>query len=122
LTNRSAAHYAWLLGVIVLPIFCLGTALRLATATGLPKRWLWAAFALIGVSPVLLDWETGQVTVRALAVNLFAAGATKGGPASPWIPGIAFPLGAVLGLARYRRWRRDARSPDPDPAGSGPRT
>jgi hypothetical protein len=122
LSNRSAAHCVWLVGVIALPIFCLGTALRLATARGLPKRWLWAVFALVGVSPLLLDWTTGHVTVRVLAVNLFAAGATKGGPAAPWILGVAFPLGAVLGLARYRRWRREARSADPDPAGSGPRT
>jgi hypothetical protein len=65
---------------------------------------------------VSLNWATGSVAVRALAVQLLSAGAFQAGPASPWILSIAFPLGAVLGLIHYRRWRGRNADPESDRA------
>lgn len=112
LRGRSAVHVTWLLGVVGMPLFCLAVATRLVTARGMPKRWIWALVALIGVSRFSLDWTTGHVAFQPLYLTLFAAAATNAGPAAPWILTFALPVGAAVGLARYRSWVTVRRKPD----------
>lgn len=115
LQDRSVVHIVWLVAVIGMPLFCLTVAARVLTTRGMPKRWIWALVALVGVARFSLNWTTADVAVSPLYLTLFAAGATKAGPAAPWILSFALPLGAVLALVRYRRWiaiHQDTGAPD----------
>jgi hypothetical protein len=39
-----------------------------AVRSGIKRRWLWALFALLGVSPFILNWSTGDVAFNLLRV------------------------------------------------------
>jgi hypothetical protein len=110
--DRSLLHIFWLLIAVLNPLICIATAIRTATAAGMPKRWGWAVASLVGVFTLTLDWTTGAVNVNPVAFTLLGAGFIRPGPAAPWMISISFPLGAALALRQYRAWRRAPRPID----------
>lgn len=108
LGGKSALHYLWLLLTLLCAAASLGAAAFLATRRGMPRRWGWALLALVGVGACNLNWTTGETTFNLLNIQIFSAGAVKAGLAAPWILVFALPLGALLAVLRYRRWRARA--------------
>jgi len=109
--DKSPVHIVWLVIALLIPSLCVFSALRIATAKGMPKRKRWIIASLVGVGRFSLNWSTGAINVNPVYVVLFGAGATRGGPAAPWIITLSVPLGALLALRRYRDWRRDHVAP-----------
>ena len=99
---KSATSLAVLLAALCCAVLSLGVAARVAR-TRIPRRWLWALFALVGVGPLALNWTTGQVMFQLIGVQLLSAGIVRTGPASPWLVTVAFPVGAIAALERLRR-------------------
>ena len=61
---------------------------------------------LVAVGAVQLNWSTGAVFTSLVHLQLLGSGAVKQGIAAPWVLSAAFPLGAVLALAKRRRFLR----------------
>lgn len=112
LSGKSIGNYAMLVAAGVSLAFSLVVA-ALAVRSRLPRRWLWALFALLGSSDVLLNWTTGQIGSKLISVRFPTVGFSRVSPAAPWILAVAFPIGAVVVLYRLQRLRRPP--PDPDP-------
>ena len=105
LAGKPLLHYFWLLVTVACAAVSLGAMVFLATRRQMPKRWWWVLASIVGVSPVDLNWTTGEVRVRTMSVQFGSAGFQRTGPVSPWIITFALPLGAILGLDRHRRWK-----------------
>ncbi len=105
LMHQSARHYLWFVFALLMPLITLTVAVRLITAKGMPRRWLWAFAALIASPAFVLNWTSGQVAVQNSLFVLFGAAFTRPGAAAPWSLTFAMPVGAVVAYLRYRAWR-----------------
>jgi hypothetical protein len=107
--------------VLLLALGCAGLSVAAAVLVAkerIPRRWLWALFALLGVAPVTLNWATGEVSFQLLSVALFSAGFVRAGLGGPWLVSVAFPIGAIAALRRARRARSERVSSKPEVAES----
>ena len=77
------------------------------------RRWRWVAASLIGVSAVYVNWTTGEVSSQLFTVQLFSAGAVRASEFAPWILAFSFPVGTLIALERYRKWRAERNSSAP---------
>jgi len=110
LRGKSAAHYVLALIAIALPLFMVVTAVQVVRRR-VPRRWLWAVAALVGVGKLSLNWTTGAIALQPLQFQLLGFGIFRaGGPYLPWFLSVAFPLGATVAQFRMRR----ARDPQAD--------
>jgi len=107
-TGKSVRHYLWFVATVLCAVVSLGSALFIATRRRMPKRWRWVLLSLLGVGAFRLNWTTGVIDVGLLQVQLASAGFVRAGVAAPWILSFAVPLGALIGLSRYRQWRVSA--------------
>ena len=105
LEGRLPRHFLWLLLTVLSVAMSLGTAVYLAARRAMPGHFWWALLALFGVATFSLNWTTGAIRFNLLAFLLGGAGVFRPAPAAPWIITFALPVGAVVALARYRRWR-----------------
>jgi hypothetical protein len=108
-SGKPAGQYLWLAVGIAMMLIAFGCSGWVAMQKGFPKRFLWAFVALIGVGSSFLDWTSGEMGSKVFHWILFCFGATKGGPASPWLFSFAFPAGAFLAVSRVRKWRADGQ-------------
>jgi hypothetical protein len=90
------------LGIVGFVLWTVAAVLR----SGMPRRWLWAAIALVGVGAVTFDWTTGAMTLELLRVQLLSAGLMKSGVAAPWLVILSVPVGAVIASERLANWSR----------------
>lgn len=104
LEGRSFKHYFWLGMAVLMFLTCLCVAVLVGLSKGMPKRWLWAAVALIAAPVFVLNWTTGGWQFRPVALVLFGAAVSTGGPATPWVLQFGVPVGAALALLRRQRW------------------
>lgn len=108
LHNKTPLHYAVLLAAVLAPLTCL---IALALVVQAPKfRWKWAfaLLCLIGLTRFSLNWQTGEALFQPINVTLLATGVTKvGGKFAPWVLSVSPPIGALIGLWRARKARRD---------------
>jgi hypothetical protein len=113
LGGQSVGRYLLLLAMVLAVVTSLVTAVVVARTRGMPKRWGWAALALVGVGQFSLNWTTGEWAFHPLQFALFSAGFLKVGPVAPWILAVALPAGAAVALWRRQRWRDgvDASAP-----------
>jgi hypothetical protein len=120
LTHSLSESYAfsagWSLGgalFLIAALAILGFVLWTVASvlrSGMPRAWLWAVVALVGVGAVAFNWTTRAMTLQLLAVQLLSAGLTKGGIAAPWMVVLSVPLGAVIASERLATWRRRTRT------------
>ena len=110
LANRPARHYLWLAFALLVPVCTIGTAVHVAR-TRVPRRWAWAAVALVATPVFALNWSSGEVSTQIVRLVLFGGAAFRPGPTSPWILSFGLPTGALLAYLRVRRWRRGLEGP-----------
>lgn len=107
LVGKSPIHYLVLAGVVIVPLFVLGTA----GWALFRRRWVWAVLALFSVMAFKLNWATGAWSFLPLSFNLFGAGFMKMGSAfAPWILTVGLPLPAILFWALGKHRRKPAKS------------
>ncbi|HZW15376.1 MAG TPA: hypothetical protein VFF66_03875 [Brevundimonas sp.] len=118
LAGKSPLHYVVLIGAILAPLTCLGTA----GVAAWRRRWGWMIFSLFGFGQLVLNWNTGEWHFQALHFSVLSAGFFKGmGPFDPWTLMLSLPIPAVLfwALRRYRPKvrppKKGARAADPAP-------
>jgi len=113
LSGRPARFYVVVFAAIV-SFLCSLTALLFVFRTKMmPRRWLWAIVALIGVCQYTINWSTGEGGWSLLRVQLFGAGALRSG-ISPWLVSFSLPLGAAWALwHRYQFLRGPSRADAP---------
>lgn len=115
LRGKSAGHYL----ILALLIVCVGASFSvaiLALRTPMPRRWLWALLALVGVSGLTFNWTTGEAGVQLLTVQLFGGAVMRAGPAGPWFLKAAFPIGALMTWRRIQQARQPAPTSDTPPS------
>jgi hypothetical protein len=69
------------------------------------RKWLWLVFVALGVVQFQFNWTTGAWGIQPLAFLLLGAGYTQAGPVAPLVFTLAFPLGALVFLARRKALR-----------------
>lgn len=95
LSGKSTAHYLALFLAVAIPAFILYTFV-VCLRSPLTWRWklLWSIFILIGLTQIVFNWTTGQVSVNILSVQFFGAGFFK--PTfQPILLLLSVPLGAI---------------------------
>lgn len=103
LRGKSPMHYVIAVIAAALPVFMVVTAIQVVRRRP-PRRWLWAAVALVGVGKLSLNWTTGSIGFLPLQVRLLGVGIFQaGGPYAPWVLSVALPLGAIIAQIRMRR-------------------
>jgi len=65
----------------------------------MPRRWLWAVFALFGVGTFAMNWTTGAVSSNLLYIELLGS-IQRDGLAGPWLISVSFPLAAIVALRK----------------------
>jgi hypothetical protein len=114
LANMGPAQLVVLLVAIGLALFEIATAVIVAR-TPMPRRWLWAVFALFGVGTFAMNWTTGAVSSNLLYIELLGS-IQRDGLAGPWLISVSFPLGAIVAL----RKRSQALATSANPPGANP--
>jgi hypothetical protein len=110
LSNRSARYYLWLAFALLVPGCTIGTAVYVAR-TRVPRRWVWAAVALIATPVFALNWSSGEVSTQIARFVLLGGAIFRPGPTSPWTLSFGLPTGALLAYLRVRRWRKSLEVP-----------
>lgn len=115
--DKSATHFAFLLLALGAAGLSLVSAVRLALAREMPRRWRWVAFSLIGVTKISINWTSGAAAFQLLSVTLLSAGTVKAAAAAPMFIYFSFPIGAILALQHLSSWQRTRVQPDHIEAG-----
>jgi hypothetical protein len=102
LSARTWRHYLILTLALVSVFVSVGSAILIAR-TPMPRRWLWAFIALLGLGQIGIDWTSGDVFVNFLRLQLLGAGFVRPGSVGPWIISFSLPVGAVWALWHHRR-------------------
>jgi hypothetical protein len=98
--GKGPLHYLVFALAVAIPIFIV-YALTICIRTKIPKRkWLWLLFVAIGLVQFQFNWSNGAWDINPISFSLLGAGFVKAGPVAPYIFTVAFPLGAILFLAR----------------------
>lgn len=106
LRGKSAIYYLFLICALAALLFSLYTCVTVIRSK-MPRRWLWALLALIGLIQFTLNWTTGETSLQLIRVQLLCASIFRpGGPYVPWFFSFSLPLGALVSLVRLSDWRR----------------
>jgi hypothetical protein len=107
LSGKSALHYAVLVASLAAVSLSIYALIACARAAGLPRKWAWVLFILVGFGTLALNWTTGEWRVELFRVQLLSAAFTR--PLyGPWTLQVSLPLGAILFLLRRKS------GPDPE--------
>jgi hypothetical protein len=98
MANAGPAQVAVFLLAIGLALFELATTVIVAM-TPMPRRWLWALFALFGVGTFAMNWTTGAVSSNLFYIQ-FIGSIQRIGLAGPWFVSVSFPVGAIVALRK----------------------
>lgn len=101
LSGKGISQYTALVLAIFLPLYSLYALVLCIRTKELKKKWLWAAFIVIGLGKICVLWTTGLWSFNIFCVQLFSAGAVAQ-LYSPRVISLSIPLGAIVFL-RYRK-------------------
>jgi len=101
-SEKGPVHFAFFLLALAIPIFSL-YSLVVCARTKMRRKWLWIIFILFGVATFRINWTTGQMDYQLLSFQLLGASVFKMGFCAPWIVSVAFPVGAIVFLAKRRK-------------------
>jgi hypothetical protein len=103
--GHSFGDFVWFGCAIANVLLSLGTVVIIWRAKAMPKRKRWMALALFGGGKFTLDWATGATTYSIASFQLFGASFTYASAASPVLISFSVPVGALVALQVWRRWR-----------------
>ena len=108
--NARAAQLSRLGLMISIVAFALWAAVLVAR-TPMPRRWGWAAVALLGLGKFAINWTTGQTTASFLSLPILVGSIGRGDILGPWIVAFSLPIGALVALLRRRHVLQIQRKP-----------
>ncbi len=102
LLKKGPSQYLILTMGIAVAVFSLYSLVRCILARIGWRKWVWAAFILVGLTKLTVNWTTGELRFDFPAVVLLWVDAipVKYGP---WMISASLPLGAILFLVFYRK-------------------
>ena len=92
----SPLHYAALVCEVFFLLFMLVSFVTCLRTKMIRRKWLWAIATLIGWGSFQFNWASGVLAYQWLSFQIIGMGATKAGPAAPWILATTLPVGAML--------------------------
>lgn len=98
MTRRGVGAVLVLTSLILAPMVTLIALVRLWRAPR-SRKWPWALFILLGIGKLMVNWNTGQIAVQLLAIQLFS-GSVFQMLTGDWILAVSLPLGAMIYLLR----------------------
>jgi hypothetical protein len=100
LANRSPGQLAFFGLAITSPLLMVAALIKVLRTPGLTYRWLWCAFALVGLFSFQMNWANGVMLVQWMALQIIGFWIAKGPSAfQPWMIGATVPIGALLILS-----------------------
>jgi len=97
LAGRSPGQLAFFALAFTSPILMLAALIKVLRTPGLQNRWLWAAFALVGLFSFQMNWGNGLVLVNWMALQIVGFWLVKGpSQFEPWMISSTVPIGALL--------------------------
>ena len=119
--GKGLGQVLFLALVVAVPLFILYALVRVFRTPGLGKRkYLWAAFVLVGLVQVTLNWTTGDININPLSFQLLGAGFMSNGPYAPWVFAVSLPVGAILFLIKHRGGNKEDTDQSPPAVEEGP--
>ena len=92
----SPLHYAALVCEVFFLLFMIVSFVACLRTKMVRRKWLWAIATLIGWGSFQFNWASGVLAYQWLSFQIIGMGATKAGPAAPWILATTLPVGAML--------------------------
>lgn len=117
LRGQTSRHYLWLSVALLGSLISIGSAIFIATRRQMPRRGWWVLGALVGIGSFTLNWSNGAYAFSLASVQLFAGGWVRAGPYSPIMISFSIPIGAILALRSYRRWKAAGAAQAPESTG-----
>ncbi|HVH30983.1 MAG TPA: hypothetical protein VNA31_04885 [bacterium] len=99
LSGKSPAHYLTFGLAVLIPLFVLGAEVVCFRAP-IRRRWAWMVVTLLGAPVTSFNWATGEAHTASFDVLLLGGGWLRASAYAPVIILWAFPMGAVIFLAR----------------------
>lgn len=97
LSRRSPGQLAYFALAFTSPLLMLAAFIKVLRTPGLQNRWLWAAFALVGLFSFQMNWASGAMLVQWMALQIVGFWLTKGpSQFDPWMISATVPIGALL--------------------------
>jgi len=105
LRARTWHHYLILTCALASLLLCVGSAVLVAR-TQMPRRWLWAFTAIVGLGKIGINWTSGELFVYLPTLQLLGASYLRPGTVGPWIVSFSLPVGALWALWHRRSIRQ----------------
>lgn len=97
---------AWIL-VLLTVLYALVRCLQ----TKMKDKWLWFIFIFFGVCNIVINWTTLALAFEPFRMSPLGVGIGRVDITQPWLLSVAFPLGAVMFLAKRKHLQLE---PDPN--------
>lgn len=107
LSGKSVIHYLVFAGCVLVPTFIL-VVLIICIRSRIRRKWLWIIFILLGFGQFQLNWTTGHFNFQPISFVIPGASFFRPGMYSPWVLGVAIPVGAIVFLIFRRKLLRPA--------------
>lgn len=102
LSDKTFFEYFFLFVVFLVPAFILYTFI-LCLRLKFEKRSFWLIFVLLGFIQYDMNWATGRLGLRPIAMVFFGSQFYHGPDFTPWVLSTSVPIGAVLFYWKRRK-------------------
>jgi hypothetical protein len=100
LDGRSPAQLAFFALAITSPLLMLAAFVKVLRTPGLTYKWLWAAFAFVGLFSFQMNWATGAMLIQWMSLEIVGFWMAHGvSRFDPWMISATVPIGALLILS-----------------------
>jgi hypothetical protein len=97
LDNRSPGQLIYFALAVTSPLLMLAALVKVLRTPGLQNRWLWAAFALVGLFNFQMNWASGTMLIQWMALQIVGFWMVHGpSQFEPWMISATVPIGALL--------------------------
>lgn len=107
-SGKPLGNYAMLFTALLVTIFVIYTAV-LCVKIDVNKKWLWLVFILFGIGSITVNWSTGEIGTRAIALLFLGSEALRDGKNGPWMISFSLPIGAMAFYFMHARFNKKLR-------------